>query len=91
MITNHALALMGALIAAGLALGGGAIGAAIGDGLAGNATISGIARQPEAQGRLTPTMFLIIGLVEGMYFINLALGVFFIFVIAGGGLTATGT
>jgi len=81
---NHALILMGALIAAGLALGGGAIGAAIGDGLAGNATIGGVARQPEAQGRLTPIMFLIIGLVEGMYFINLALGVFFIFVIAGG-------
>ncbi|HEV3273665.1 MAG TPA: F0F1 ATP synthase subunit C, partial [Candidatus Dormibacteraeota bacterium] len=29
---NHALIVMGALIAAGLALGGGAIGAAIGDG-----------------------------------------------------------
>ena len=40
------------------------------------------ARQPEAQGRLQVTMFLIIGLVEGMYFINLALGFFFIYVIA---------
>jgi F-type H+-transporting ATPase subunit c len=79
---NHALAVMGGLIAAGLALGGGAIGAAIGDGLAGNATIA--ARQPEAQGRLQVTMFLIIGLVEGMYFINLALGFFFIYVIAAG-------
>ena len=81
---NHAIALAGAIIGTGLALGGGAIGAAIGDGLVGNATISGIARQPEAQGRLTPTMFLIIGLVEGMYFINLALGIFFVFVIAAG-------
>ena len=78
----HALAIMGGLIAAGLALGGGAIGAAIGDGLAGSATIAGTARQPEAQGRLQVTMFLIIGLVEGMYFINLALGFFFIYVIA---------
>jgi F-type H+-transporting ATPase subunit c len=78
----HALAVLGGLIAAGLALGGGAIGAAIGDGLAGNATIAGTARQPEAQGRLQVTMFLIIGLVEGMYFINLALGIFFIYVIA---------
>ena len=74
----HALILMGALIAAGLALGGGAIGAAIGDGLAGNATIQGTARQPEAQGRLTVIMFLIVGLVEAMYFINLVLGFFFI-------------
>jgi F-type H+-transporting ATPase subunit c len=82
MTTAQALLQMGALIAAGLALGGGAIGAAIGDGLAGNATIAGTARQPEAQGRLQVTMFLIIGLVEGMYFINLALGFFFIYVIA---------
>jgi F-type H+-transporting ATPase subunit c len=75
---NHAIILAGALIAAGLALGGGAIGAAIGDGLAGNATIAGVSRQPEAQGRLQGIMFLIVGLVEAMYFINLALGFFFI-------------
>jgi F-type H+-transporting ATPase subunit c len=75
---NHAIALAGALIAAGLALGGGAMGAAFGDGLAGSATIQGVARQPEAQGRLQVIMFLIIGLVEAMYFINLALGFYFI-------------
>src|SRR3989442_973032 len=44
---NHAIVLAGALIAAGIALGGGAIGAAVGDGLAGNATIQGTARQAE--------------------------------------------
>jgi F-type H+-transporting ATPase subunit c len=77
-INAHSIILAGALIAAGLALGGGAIGAAIGDGLAGNATIQGTARQPEAQGRLTVIMFLIVGLVEAMYFINLVLGFFFI-------------
>jgi F-type H+-transporting ATPase subunit c len=81
---NHAIAIAGALIAAGICLGGGAIGAAIGDGLAGNAVIQGTARQPEAQARLTGIMFIIIGLVEGMYFINLALGFVFIFVIAQG-------
>jgi F-type H+-transporting ATPase subunit c len=73
---NHAIALAGAVIGAGLALGGGAIGAAIGDGLAGNATIAGVSRQPEAQPRLF--LFIIIGLVEAMYFINLALGFYFI-------------
>ena len=46
--------------------------------MAGNATIQGTARQPEAQGRLTVIMFLIVGLVEAMYFINLVLGFFFI-------------
>ena len=81
---NHAIAIAGALIAASICLGGGAIGAAIGDGLAGNAVIQGTARQPEAQGRLTGIMFIIIGLVEGMYFINLALGFVFIYVIAQG-------
>ena len=75
---NYAIALAGAAIGAGLALGGGAIGAAIGDGLAGNATIAGVSRQPEAQARLFLIMFIIIGLVEAMYFINLALGFYFI-------------
>jgi F-type H+-transporting ATPase subunit c len=72
-------ALSGALIGAGIALGGGAIGAAIGDGLAGNAAIQGTARQPEMAGRLQTTMFLIVGLAEAMYFINLA----FVFVLIG--------
>ena len=81
---NHAIAIAGALIAGGLALGGGAIGAAVGDGLVGSATIAGVARQPESQGRLQTTMFLIIGLVEGMYFINLALAFVFIYAVANG-------
>jgi len=80
----HAVAVGGGLVAAGLALGGGAICAGVGDGLAGHATINGTARQPEAQGRLTTIMFLIIGLAEGMYFINFALAILFIFVIAAG-------
>jgi len=83
-VMNHAIVLAGALIAAGIALGGGAIGAAVGDGLAGNATIQGTARQPEAQARLQIIMFLIIGLVEAMYFINLALGFYFITAVASG-------
>ncbi len=69
-----------AMVGGGLALGGGAIGAAVGDGLAGSAVIQGVARQPEAAGRLNTTMFLIIGLVEGMYFINLAFMALFVFV-----------
>jgi F-type H+-transporting ATPase subunit c len=69
-----------AMVGGGIALAGGAIGAAIGDGLAGSAVINGVARQPEAAGRLNTTMFLIIGLVEGMYFINLAFMALFVFV-----------
>ena len=75
--TQQGLQLGGAMIGGGLALGGGAIG----DGLAGSQTIAGVARQPEAQGRLFTIMFLTVGLVEAMYFINLAFTVLFIFVL----------
>lgn len=78
----------GALIGGGLALGGGAIGAAVGDGLAGSQTIAGVARQPEAQGRLFTIMFLIVGLVEAMYFINLLFMVVFVYVFAAKSITA---
>jgi F-type H+-transporting ATPase subunit c len=73
----------GALVGGGLALAGGAVGAAIGDGLAGSATISGVARQPEAQGRLQTIFFLTVGLVEAMFFINLAFMALFVFVLGG--------
>ena len=69
----------GGLVGAGLALGGGAIGASIGDGLAGSQTIAGVARNPEAQGRLTTLMFLTVGLCEAAYFINLVFAELFIF------------
>ncbi len=80
--TPQAIELAGAFIGGGLALGGGAIGAAVGDGLAGSATISGVARQPEAQSRLFTIFFLTVGLVEAMYFINLAFMALFVFVLS---------
>lgn len=69
-----------AMVGGGLAIGGGALGAAVGDGVVGASMIQGVARQPEAAGRLNTTMFLIIGLCEGMYFINLAFMALFVFV-----------
>ncbi len=80
-VTDSAVKAAGAFIGGGLALGGGAIGAAIGDGLAGASTIQGVARQPEAQGRLMTIFFLTVGLVEAMYFINLAFMALFVFVL----------
>lgn len=73
------IAYAGAFIAGGLALGGGAIGASIGDGIVGGQTVAGIARQPEARGRLFTVFFLTVGLVEAMYFINLAFMALFVF------------
>ncbi len=82
--TQKAIELAGGFAGGGLALGGGAVGAAIGDGLAGSQLIAGVARQPEAQGRLTTLFFLTVGLVEAMYFINLVFAVLFVFVLAKG-------
>jgi len=71
------------LIAGGLALAGGAIGAAIGDGYAGGQVIAGIARQPEAQGRLFGQFLITVGLCEAAYFINLAFMALFVFATPG--------
>ena len=70
----------GAYLGGGLALAGGAAGASIGDGLAGSQLVAGIARQPEAQGRLFTPFFLTVGLAEGNYFINLAFAALLLFV-----------
>jgi F-type H+-transporting ATPase subunit c len=70
----------GAYIGGGMALAGGAAGASIGDGLAGAQLVAGVARQPEAQGRLFTPFFLTVGLAEGNYFINLAFAALLLFV-----------
>ena len=77
---EKSIELAGAFVGGGMALGGGAIGAAIGDGLAGSATINGVARQPQAQTRLFTIFFTTVGLCEAMYFINLAFMALFVFV-----------
>lgn len=77
------IAAAGAYIGAGLALAGGAAGASIGDGVVGGQYIAGTARQPEAQSRLGTIFFMTVGLVEGMYFINVGIAAIFIFVIGG--------
>ena len=58
-----------------------AIGPGIGIGLIFAAYINGVARQPEAQGRLQTIFFLTVGLVEAMFFINLAFMALFVFVL----------
>lgn len=62
-----------ALIGSGLAAAGAAVGAGVGDGLLMGRTIEGIARQPEAAGRLMGRMFLFYGLVEALPVISLVL------------------
>ena len=76
---ESAVRIAGALVGGGMALGGGAIGAAVGDGLAGSQTIAAIARQPEIEAKARQYFFITVGLVEAMYFINLAFTALFIF------------
>ncbi len=79
----EAISAAGAYIGGGLALGGGAIGAAVGDGIAGSQLIAGIARQPEAQSRLTTMFFIVVALCEAMYFINFAFAILLFYTLAG--------
>jgi ATP synthase F0 subunit c len=72
--------LMGyALLSGAIILAGGAIGAGIGDGLAGSQFIAGVARQPEAQSRLLTPFLITVGLVEAIYFINVAFMALFVY------------
>ena len=63
---------LGAALAAPLS----AVGAGIGEGLVFASAIQGIARQPEAEGRIRTLMFICFGLVETLFIISLV--VFFI-------------
>ncbi|WP_180954423.1 F0F1 ATP synthase subunit C [Bacillus sp. V5-8f] len=62
------------LIAAAIAVGLGALGAGIGNGLIVGRTIEGMARQPEAAGRLQTTMFIGVALVEALPIIGVVIG-----------------
>ncbi len=66
-------------IAAGLAIGLGAIGPAIGEGLAASKALEGIARNPEASGKIAPLMFVSMAVTEstGIYALVIALIILF--------------
>jgi F-type H+-transporting ATPase subunit c len=68
------------LLGAGLAMGLGAIGPGIGLGLIGNAMLNGVARNPEAQGRMFTNMILMAGLTEAVAIYALVIAILLIFV-----------
>lgn len=76
---ERAIVLGATLIAFGLLLGLGALGAGIGDGLVSSRTVEGTARQPELQGRLFVLMVIGIGFIEALPIIGLGLGLFLVF------------
>ena len=80
---NEAIALL--YVAGGLMLGIGAAGAAVGIGILGARFIEGIARQPEMLGMLRTQFFIIMGLVDALPIISIAIGLYVLFAVVGGG------
>ena len=63
-----------ALIGAGIAAAGGAIGAGIGIGQIGGSAVEGMARQPEAADRIQTAALILAALVEGAALFGVVIG-----------------
>jgi F-type H+-transporting ATPase subunit c len=68
------------LLAAGLAMGLGAIGPGIGVGLVGWGALQGIARNPDARGPITTNMILAIAFAEAVAIYALVMGILIFFI-----------
>lgn len=71
-------------IAASIMLGVGATGAAIGIAVLGARFLEGIARQPEMLGMLRTQFFIVMGLVDALPIIAIAMGLYVLFAVVGG-------
>ncbi len=63
-----------AMIGAGIAAGGSVIGAGIGIGQIGGSAVEGMARQPEAAGRIQTAALIFAALVEGAALFGVVIG-----------------
>jgi F-type H+-transporting ATPase subunit c len=71
-------------IAGGIMLGLGALGAAIGIGILGGRFIEGVARQPELIPTLRTQFFIVMGLVDALPVIAIAIGLYVLFAVVSG-------
>ncbi|WP_319941606.1 F0F1 ATP synthase subunit C [Aestuariirhabdus haliotis] len=71
------------VIASGILMGLGAVGAAIGVGILGSKFLEGGARQPELIPMLRTQFFIVMGLVDAVPMIGVGLGMYILFVLAG--------
>ncbi len=71
-------------IAGGLMLGFGALGAAVGIGILGGRFLEGAARQPELIPMLRTQFFIVMGLVDALPVIAIAIGLYVLFAVVGG-------
>ncbi len=67
------------VIAAAIMIAGGGIGIAIGMGILGGKFLDGAARQPELAPMLRTQMFVVVGLLDAMAVIGVAMGLFLLF------------
>jgi F-type H+-transporting ATPase subunit c len=67
------------LIACGLIIGLGALGACVGIGMMGGKYIEGAARQPELMDKLQTKMFLLAGLIDAAFLIGVGIAMMFAF------------
>jgi F-type H+-transporting ATPase subunit c len=67
------------VIGAGLAIGLGAIGSGIGQGTASGQAIAGIARQPEAEGKIRATLLLTLAFMESLTIYGLVVALVLLF------------
>lgn len=71
-------------IAGGVMLGLGALGAAVGIGILGGRFLEGAARQPELIPMLRTQFFIVMGLVDALPVIAIAIGLYVLFAVVGG-------
>ncbi|MGI8848038.1 MAG: F0F1 ATP synthase subunit C [Candidatus Dormibacteria bacterium] len=67
------------MVAIGLLIGLGALGAGIGDGLVSARVVEGTARQPELRSALLAMSFIFIGIIEAVPIIALGIALFLLF------------
>ena len=71
-------------VAGALMLGLGSAGAAVGIGSLGARFVEGIARQPEMLPLLRTQFFIVMGLVDALPIISIAIGLYVLFAVVGG-------
>jgi F-type H+-transporting ATPase subunit c len=72
------------IVAAGLMLGLGAIGAGVGIGVLGGRFLEGAARQPELIPMLRTQFFIVMGLVDAVPMIAVGIALYILFAVVGG-------
>jgi len=72
------------ILAAALMMGLGAIGASIGVAILGGKFMEGVSRQPELLPMLRTQLFIILGLIDAVPMIAVGIGLYVLFVLAGG-------